>query len=186
MVPLRRSSATSNLDRRQLQISLRLAAEVYPQLCSLAQQFLRTERVTPSAQPTALVHEALLRLRAHDRPRSSRHLIGIAAHVMRRVLVDRARRRNAWSRFTATRSVIEDSVAPRDPFEPLVESESLLSALDELERQHPRAARVAELRYLQGWSVDRTARALGVSRRTVNSDWATARECLARELACES
>ncbi|MFN0244197.1 MAG: ECF-type sigma factor [Planctomycetota bacterium] len=184
MVSTRPFPVPTQVRRRELQATLHLAAEVYPQLCELANQFLRSERVEPSTQATALVHEALLRLGVHDRPRSSRHLVGIAAHVMRRVLIDRARRRRAWMRFADTHRAVDDAQG-RDPRTPLVDIDSLASALGELERQHPRAARVAELRYLQGWSVDRTAQFLGVSRRTVNSDWATAREHLARRLAGE-
>lgn len=184
MVSTRSSPVPANVRRRELQAALRLAAEVYPQLCALATQFLRSERVAPSSQATALVHEALLRLGVHDRPRSSRHLVGIAAHVMRRILIDRARRRRAWMRFADTRRTADETPGS-EPRAPLVDGDSLASALEELEREHPRAARVAELRYLQGWSVDRTAQILGVSRRTVNSDWATAREHLARRLASE-
>lgn len=154
----------------------------YRDLRSLAARYLQGEDVGHTLQPTALVHEAVLRLmdqqgaRYHDR----HHLVAIAAHAMRRVLVDHARRRHARKRDAGVRvELAEDLVAAR------FEDDEVLAVDDALERLgalDPRQAQIVELRYFAGFSIEDTATQLGVSPATVKRDWMLARAWLQREL----
>jgi RNA polymerase sigma factor (TIGR02999 family) len=160
----------------------RLIPLVYSELRRLAASYLRRERADHTLQPTALVHEAYLRLVDQKRVdwQSRAHFFGIAAQMMRRVLVDHARRRQAAKRGSRTYriSIAEDLPgAERDP-----ELLSLDEALRGLEALDPRQARVVELRFFGGLSVEETAELLGVSPATVKREWQTARAWLAREI----
>ena len=130
-------------------------------------------------QTTELVHEAYLKLvdGSHITSRGRAYFFAAAANAMRQVLVDRARRRKASKRGAgrAVLSLEEDSVAVDDYAEELV---SLDDALTRLSTMSERQARVVECRYFGGLSVEETADALGVSPRTVKSDWAVARAWL--------
>ena len=154
----------------------------YSELRAIASAYLRRERPNGSVQVTSLVHEAFLRLVG---TRSSwtdrRHFYGVAAQAMRRILIDHAR-----SRRTAKRAAGAIGVRLDDAGE-LVDQDALAAiALDEalvdLERFDPRQARVVELRYFCGLSVDDAAAALDVSPATVKREWATARAWIARRL----
>ncbi|MGE0449641.1 MAG: ECF-type sigma factor [Vicinamibacterales bacterium] len=155
---------------------------VYQELRRLARGYVRRERDQQSLQATALVHEAYLRL-ASSTPVFSdrRHFIGIAARVMRQVLVDRARSRGAQKRWAGL-----DRVSMTDALVRAVEADAMLPALDEalarLERIDPQQARIVELRYFAGLDVEETARALDVSPATVKRRFALARAWLFREL----
>ena len=161
-----------------------LTSLVYDELRALAAAYLRRERAGHSLQPTALVHEAFIRLidssgiKATDR----RHFFAIAANTMRRVLVEHARTRGAAKRGGGQQRVtltgIQDAKPDAD-FEVVALDEALkkLAALDE------RQARIVELRFFGGLEVEEVADLLGVSKRTVEGDWTLARAWLYRELA---
>jgi len=157
---------------------------VYDELHRTARALMGRERVDHTLQPTALVHEAYLKLvdgagtGATDRA----HFLGIAARCMRQILVDHARAHRAEKRGGDRQRVtlMEELVTDEGrELELLLLDDALMkfSALDE------RAARVAEMRVFGGMTVEEIAAALDVSKRTVDGDWATARRWLARELA---
>ncbi|MEO8359515.1 MAG: ECF-type sigma factor [Vicinamibacteria bacterium] len=158
----------------------RLFEMTYAELRAIAGGYLRRERRDGSVQVTALVHEAFLRLvgtRASWADRS--HFYGVAAQAMRRVLVDHARRRQALKRNGGQIQLsLNDAtdLTDRDAMSALKVDE----ALSDLERLDARQARIVELRYFAGLSVDEAADALQVSPTTVKREWATARAWLAR------
>jgi RNA polymerase sigma factor (TIGR02999 family) len=140
-------------------------------------------------QPTALVHEAYIRLLGVDGPASSwnsrGHFFGAAAIAMRRILIERARARNAAKRGGGiTRVDLHDDAVAAEPDSDEKSDQiiALDSALTRLEALDPRKARVAMLRYFAGLSVEQTAAALDVSPATVKNDWAFARAWLSREI----
>jgi RNA polymerase sigma factor (TIGR02999 family) len=161
----------------------RLMALIYPELKKLARARLRHEREDHDLQPTALVHEAYLRLVAHEHHtwESRGHFFAAAANVMRRILIEHARSRNAKKRNGArTYITLESSLTMTQ--EQSAELLDLDQALIELEEISPRQARVVELRYFSGLSVPEIANALGVNPRSVDRDWATARAWLRSRL----
>jgi RNA polymerase sigma-70 factor (ECF subfamily) len=156
---------------------------VYEELRRLARQQMRQERADHTLQATALVHEAYLRLVNHpDRSWQSRaHFIGVAAQVMRRILIDYARSRRAAKRGRGPHKVSLE--------EPLLfseeQSEDLLAlnaALERLAQFDERVSRIVELRFFGGLTVEEAAEVLGVSPKTVKRDWSVARAWLHREL----
>jgi RNA polymerase sigma-70 factor, ECF subfamily len=155
---------------------------VYQELHRLAQSYMRRERPDHTLQPTALIHEAYLRLAGEDVDWQSReHFIGVAAHVMRRVLVDHARAHRAEIRGGARRRVGLDeglAVAAERSDEILLVD----SALERLAKTNQRQARVVELRYFGGLSMEEIAAVLSVSLRSVKRDWSLARIWLFQEL----
>ena len=160
-----------------------LAPVVYDELRRLAAAYMRRERPGQTLQPTALVHEAYLRLTNAGTPWHDKgHFIGIAARSMRQILVERARARGAQKRWAGLNRVsLSDSLAvAADP-------EGMLPALDEaltrLEKIDPEQARIVELRYFAGMSIEETADALGISPATLKRRWSLARAWLFRELA---
>ncbi len=161
----------------------RLTPLVYEELRHQAARYLRQERHGHTLQTTALIHEAYLRLvDVKDVPWQSRaHFFAIAANLMRRILVDHARRRDADKRGGSQIRVPFD-----EAFGSVNEIDVDLLAIDEalsrLETIDPQQARVVELRFFSGLSVDETAAALGVSPKTVKRDWSVARAWLRREI----
>ena len=161
----------------------RLLPLVYDELRAIAHRQLRGERADHTLGTTGLVHEAYLRLVDqrrvdwHDRAR----FFALASRVMRRVLVDYARRRGAKKRHTPMPpATLDDSIAAADDqAELLVAIDEALSRLAELD---PRQARVVEMRFFAGLTEDETAELLGVSARTVRNDWVKAKGWLFREL----
>lgn len=156
---------------------------VYAELRRLARHYLAHERPGHTLQATALVHEVYLRLVPQpdatweDRGR----LIGIAAHIMREVLVEHARSRHRQKRGGGAAPIpLDEDMTVTDVdcarWEDLDESLNRLAALD------ARQAKVVELRYFGGLTVDETAQVLAVSPKTVKRDWAVARAWLRREL----
>jgi RNA polymerase sigma factor (TIGR02999 family) len=133
-------------------------------------------------QPTALINEAYLRMIQEDIDWNSReHFIGFAAHIMRRVLVDYARARNADQRVGKRERVeLLDHIAISP--ERLEEVSLLDEALNRLEKKNPRQAKVVELRYFGGLSTEQIGAALGIAPRSVKRDWALARIWLFEEL----
>lgn len=156
---------------------------VYSELHRLAKACMRRERPDHTLQTTALIHEAYLRLAGDEIVWQDRNqLVGFAANVMRQVLVDYARAHRAQRRAGDMRRVEmrEDlAVAP----ERLEEVALVDEALSRLAARSPRQARIVELRYFGGLSVDQIAEMLGVSPRSVKRDWSLARIWLFHELS---
>jgi RNA polymerase sigma factor (TIGR02999 family) len=160
----------------------RLFALVYEELRKLAAYHMRRERPGHSLQTTALVHEAYLRLAGLQRStwKSRGHFFALAAQAMRRILVDHARRRRAAKRGGGEAPSPLDSIAAT--MEHSVDLLALDAALEKLERLDPREARVVELRFFAGLSLSEVASSLGISKATVERDWAAARAWLRSEL----
>ena len=163
-----------------------LLSAVYDELRQLARGKLRHERADHTLQPTALVHEAYLRLVDGNAVgwESRRHFFGTAARAMRQVLVDHARRRAAgkrggdWERVTLTTGIGEE----HSDVAPVLD---LHDALEKLVARDEDLARLVELRFFAGLTLDEAADTLGISRRKVAKDWAVARVWLRRELGEE-
>ena len=165
----------------------RLLPAIYDELHRQAARAMRREGDAHTLQATALVHEAYLRLVDQRRVewRSRAHFFGVAAQMMRRVLVDHARTRLAAKRGGAMQRVtLGDADAPvaeqssSDELDVL----ALHDALERLALLDPDQARLVELRYFGGLGIEDTAEALGVSPATVKREWAVARAWLRREL----
>ena len=164
-----------------------LIPAVYEELRRRAAAFLRRERAGQSLQPTALVHEVYLRLVDQERAvwQNRAQFLAVASEMMRRILVDHARRRKMakrsgqWEKLT-----LHDAVAhgrPRD-----VDLLDLDRALHKLAEFDPRKAQIAELRFFGGLSVEETALVVGVSVATVERDWQAARAWLFAQLKGEA
>ena len=155
---------------------------VYDELRRLARGYLNREREDHSLPPTALVHEAYLKLvdqrRVHWKNRA--HFFAVASHVMRRLLVDHARVRRAAKRGAGLTVSLDGVDAPANATNPDVIA--LNDALDKLAALNPRQARLVELRYFGGLTVDEAATVLDVAAITVKRDWAMARTWLYRDL----
>lgn len=156
---------------------------VYDELRRLAHSYLRRERPDHTLQSTALVHEAYVRLTGNASPlwQDRAHFFGIAANLMRQILVEHARSRNAGKRGGGVLKLAIDSV--NEPCErPDLDVVALDDALKDLARIDPQQCRVVELRFFAGLSIEETARVVGISESTVKRDWNTARVWLFREL----
>jgi len=158
---------------------------VYEELHRMAARYLMGERSTVSLQATALVNELCLRLLGWDAVRwqNRQHFFGVSAKMMRRVLVDIARRRRADRRGGPHVVRIPLDGVDVAASEPGADVLAIDFALDRLAVEDPRKAQVVELRFFGGLSVDETAEALGLSPRTVHSDWAFARAWLYRAMS---
>ena len=172
--------AWSDGDRSALD---RLIPLVERELHQLAHRYLSRERADHTLQTTALVHEAYLRLVEQRRARfeSRAHFFAIAAQIMRRILVNYARDRAAEKRWGGARKVSLDEAAVLSD-ERAEELMALDEALDTLAELDARKARVVELRYFGGLSVEETAEVLGVHPNTVTREWGQAKAFLHREL----
>jgi len=156
---------------------------VYAELRSRAAAYLRGERKDHTLQPTALVHEAYLRLNEQDRVswQNRAHFFGLAARMMRRVLVDHARRRRAIRHGGAgVRVSLSDGVGAVPPLD--CDLILLDQALGELAALDARQAQIVELRYFGGLSEQEAATHLEISRATAKRDWQTARFWLYRRM----
>ena len=160
-----------------------LAEALYPELRRMAGRLMRAERVGHTLQPTALVGEAFLRLVDQSQVdwQHRAHFLGVASRVMRQVLVDHARARAAGKRGGGAPNVAIDTAIPQADGPSVVDLLLLDEVLGRLAAVDQRAARVVELRVFGGLTVEDVAGVLGVSRRTVDGDWAMARMWLARE-----
>ena len=164
----------------------RLMPLVYDELRRLAASYLRRERQGQTLQATALVHEAYVRLvRPGDQPWHGRtHFLAIAALSMRQVLVDRARRRGAAKRGGGEQRVtLDDALLPAPQPDTGVDLVALDAALTALAALDPQQARIVELRYFGGLTVEETAEVVGVSPATVKRHWTLARAYLKKALA---
>jgi len=161
----------------------RLLPVVYRELKRLAAGYLRSERAEHTLQPTALAHEAYLRLvgREEIQWQNRAHFLGVAARAMREILVDHARRRKALKRGGGQALTLYDEALPVAGGRP-VAFDDLDQALTDLARLSERQAKVVELRYFGGLTIEETGEVLGISPVTVKRDWATARAWLYREL----
>ena len=156
---------------------------VYNELRRIAAAYLRGERPGRTLQATALVHEAYLRLAGVGRPWVDRnHFLGIAARAMRQILVDGARARNAQKRWANM-----DRVSIHETLIAAKHEDAMLSNLDDalvrLEQVDQELARIVEMRYFAGLSIEDTATALDISPATLKRRWALARGWLLRELS---
>jgi len=152
---------------------------IYRELKKLAESYLRRERVGHTLQPTALAHEAYIKLidQHNVRWRNRAHFFGIAAQAMRRILVDHARARLAGKRGSGGAVVsLDEAIDVSDPrADQLI---ALDEALKRLAQLNPNRGRVIELRYFGGLTLEETAEVLGVSRATVIREWRMAKAWL--------
>ena len=162
-------------------------AQLYRELHALAEQSMQRERADHTLQPTALVHEAWMRIAGGDEGRewqSRAHFLCVAAKAMRHVLVDHARRRMADKRgANATRFELDESVAVHDTR--TLDVLALDEALQRLAQRDNELARMVELRFFGGLTFEETAKILSLSVRQVEGAWVTARGWLQRELTRE-
>lgn len=157
---------------------------IYDELRRLAQQQMAAEAPGHTLQPTALVHEAYFRLFGDTKVEWSnrRHFFGAAAKSMRQIRIDDARKRKRLKRGGSDGSAHLDgdpAIFDQDPTEVL----AIHEALDKLEADDPRRAEIVMLRYFAGLTVEETATAIDLSRRTVQVEWRLARAWLHRELS---
>jgi RNA polymerase sigma-70 factor (ECF subfamily) len=170
------------LSRGRREVEADLIPLIYRELRRLAAAQMKRERPGHTLQPTALVHEAYLRLAGQHADWHNRaHFFAVAAQAMRRVLLDYARQRHAGKRGSQAQQVtLEDCLAatsrPLDEVLAVDECVTRLAAID------PRQARLVELRFFAGLSLEESAQALGVSEITAKRDWASAKAWLSREL----
>ena len=164
---------------------------VYSELRQLAQHYLRKERNDHTLQSTALVHEAYLRLAGQSAPQwqNRAHFFGIAAHLMRQILVEHARGRGAAKRGGgATKITLDESLgmsmatAQQNEVDVIV-LDKALDALTELDEQQ---GRIVELRFFGGLTIEDTSEVLGISPATVKREWVTARAWLFRAMTGEA
>jgi len=170
-----------------LQASTELLPLVYDQLRALAERKMQQERPDQTLQATALVHEAYLRLVDTTKVQlweSRWHFFAAAAESMRRILVEKARRRGRIKRGGEMHRVDLNSLelTIHDPPDQLI---ALDDALGELAKKHPEKARLVDLRYFGGLNHEEAARAIGVSVSTADRHWAYARAWLYRRMAAE-
>jgi RNA polymerase sigma factor (TIGR02999 family) len=158
---------------------------VYGELRELANNYLRRERADHTLQPTALVHEAYMKLvdQRNVQWQNRAHFFGVAANIMRRILVDHARKHNSEKRGGEfSKEQLEEAlvvVSDEKSFELL----ALDEALENLNEMDPQKARIVELRYFGGLSVEETAEVMGVSEITVKRHWKLAKAWLYGQIA---
>ncbi len=159
---------------------------VYDPLRSIAERHLHNERQGHTLQPTALVHELYLRLidQRHVDWNDRTHFFAVAAKVMRRILVDHARRRNSEKRGGGVAPVTIGAALDVAAEESL-DVVALDVALENLEQIYPQQARIVELRFYGGLTIDETAAAMGISTATVSREWTMARAWLRRALSAK-
>ena len=164
----------------------RLIPLVYDELHALASRYLSRERRDHTLQTTALVNEAFLKLAGQREVnwQSRAHFFGIAAKLMRRILVDHARRDGRVKRGGGARHLSIDDVDPPSPVAPLdaIDTCALDAALSRLEALDLQQGRIVELRFFGGMTIEEAAEVMGVSSATIKREWAVAKAWLYREL----
>jgi RNA polymerase sigma factor (TIGR02999 family) len=158
---------------------------VYQELRRLAAHFLKEERPGHTLQPTALVHEAYMKLAGQTRAewQNRAQFMAVAAQVMRRILVDYARQRVATKRGGGEQPLDVSVLEIAGGMEQSEEMLAVDTALDRLSQLDPQQARVVEMRYFGGLSVEETAEAMEISPRTVKREWSMAKAWLRLEIA---
>jgi len=155
---------------------------VYEDLRRLARAYFAKENSDHTLQATALVHEAYIRLVNWENVswQNRAHFFAVAAEVMRRILIDHARKRNAQKRSGGQRIILDDAVSMPDKkeFDILL----LEEALQSLEKVDPRQAKIVELRFFGGLSIEETAYIMDISETTVRREWTFAKAWFQREL----
>ena len=178
---------TNNIDSTEgIQSAAELLPIVYAELRRLAAELLHDQRPGQTLQPTALVHEAYLRLVRNQDPgwEGRRHFFGAAAQAMREILVDQARRKAAVKHGGQSHRVeLGEGLAYIEP--PADDMIALDEAIQKLQTEEPHLAEIVMLRYYTGLSVKETAQVVGESERTVYRDWRRASAWLGRALASE-
>jgi RNA polymerase sigma factor (TIGR02999 family) len=161
-----------------------LLERVYDHLHAIASGFFRQQRSDHTLQPTAVVHEAFLKLVGAEAAdwNDRAHFIAVAARAMRQVLVDHARSKGTLKRGGHRRRVQLDDASPAGGGPAVIDIVALDEALDQLAALDPRQARVVELRFIGGLTVAEAAAVLDVSPRTVELDWRMARAWLSQAL----
>jgi RNA polymerase sigma-70 factor (ECF subfamily) len=155
---------------------------VYAELRQMAKRAMRDERVNHTLEPTALIHEAFLRLAGESVSWNSRaHFFAVAASTMRRVLIDYARSASAQKRGRSNR--VDFDLGLLFTIDKAPDLIDLDEAMTKLEARNPRACRVVELQFFAGMTATETAAILGVNAKTVQRDWKLARAWLHAELA---
>ncbi|MDQ3280855.1 MAG: sigma-70 family RNA polymerase sigma factor [Acidobacteriota bacterium] len=154
-------------------------------LFELAQAYLRRERVGHTLEASALVNELYLKLVDQKKVdwQDRAHFFGVSAQIMRRILVDHARRKDARKRGNGVTHVTLADFAAHAHDDNRVDVLALDFALEKLAAIYPQQARIVELRFFAGLNIPETAAALGVSMSTVNRDWLMAKAWLRRELS---
>ena len=157
---------------------------VYSELRRLASAYLRRERQGHTLQPTALVNEAYLKLvdQRFSKWQNRAQFFGISARVMRRILVDHARQRQAAKRGGSEQQRLSITNAERLALQPQVDLLALNEALEELAKIDPQQSQIVELKFFGGLSIEETAEVLGVGHATVERDWKMARAWLRNQL----
>jgi RNA polymerase sigma factor (TIGR02999 family) len=157
---------------------------VYSELRRLAGNYLRRERAGHTLQPTALVNEAYLKLidQRNAKWQNRAQFFGISAQLMRRILVDHARQRQAAKRGGSGQQRLSITSAQALVKQPEVDLLALNEALEELAEMDPQQGRIVELKFFGGLSIEETAEVLGISHATVERDWKLARAWLRRQL----
>jgi len=171
-----------NGDREALQAILPL---VYDELRRLARHHLRQQRANHTLQTTALVHEAYLRLAKEKTPHieNRAHFLGIAAQLMRWILVDYERNRRAVKRGDgATKLTLDPAICEKSSKGQDVDLLALNEALDRLAKLDSEQSQIVELRYFGGLTIEDTSEFLGISPATVKRSWSSARAWLLREM----
>lgn len=171
----------SNGDQKALD---KLMPLVYSELRRLAGNYLRRERPGHTLQPTALVNEAYLKLidQRNAKWQNRAQFYGVAAQLMRRILVDHARQHQAAKRGGSDQRRLSITSAERLVQQPEVDLLALHEALEELATLDAQQERIVELRFFGGLSIEETAEVLGVGHATVERDWKMARAWLRRQL----
>jgi RNA polymerase sigma factor (TIGR02999 family) len=156
---------------------------VYDELRALADIYMRRERSNHTLQPTALVHEAFLRLVDQKIQLQNRaHFFGVAAQAMRHILVEHARARHAAKRGGEAQKLSLDEAMDK-PEEREVDLIALDDAMNDLAKFDPQQARIVELRYFAGLTIEEVAEVVGISPATVKREWHMARTWLHREIS---
>ena len=157
---------------------------VYNELRRLAGNYLRREPAGHTLQPTALVNEAYLKLigQRNAKWQNRAHFFAISAKLMRRILVDHARQRQAANRGGSEQELLSITSAETLLKQPEIDLLALNEALDELAQMDPQQGRIVELKFFGGFSIEETAEVLNISHATVERDWKMARAWLRRQL----
>lgn len=168
--------------RGNLQAREELVPLVYQELRKRAAACLRRERRGHTLQPTALVNEVYMRLLGHERVvwRNRAQFFGVAAQIMRRILVDHARERQAAKRLGGIRVTLDERMRTVEPIDcDVLMLDEALQALGQLDE---RQAQIVELKYFGGLSEEEVAAALSLSRATISREWQSARAWLYRRI----